>query len=112
MRADALLDARRFDEEFRNFWTNGSYYCILAGLGELPRPLPTLKYRPQSRAGAEAIFVEVARRQQELVSTLPSTYEYLRKLYGLDEPDSFALERTVNTADGAVAIADLPRLVL
>jgi tryptophan halogenase len=72
-----------FDAEFRNFWTNGSYYCIYAGLGLLPdRPLPALRHKLSSVREAEPAFAEVKRRQRELVQTLPSTYEFLRALHG------------------------------
>jgi tryptophan 6-halogenase len=72
-----------FEEEFRNFWTNGSYYCIFAGLGFLPeRPLPILRYKPSSVAQAEPLFKAVEGRQRELVKTLPTNYDYLRTLHG------------------------------
>ncbi|WP_433234933.1 tryptophan halogenase family protein [Actinomadura nitritigenes] len=72
-----------FEEEFRNFWTNGSYYCIFAGLGFLPeRPLPLLRYKPSSVARAEPLFKAVEDRQRELVETLPTNYDYLRALHG------------------------------
>jgi tryptophan halogenase len=72
-----------FENEFRNFWTNGSYYCIFTGLGVLPdRTLPVLTHKPASIAAAEPMLAEVRRRQQELVSTLPTAYEYLRDFHG------------------------------
>ncbi len=72
-----------FEAEFRNFWTNGSYYCIFAGLGVVPeRPLPALLYKAESCRQADPLFAEVKREQAELVRTLPTTYEYLRKLHG------------------------------
>jgi len=72
-----------FEEEFRNFWSNSNYYCIFAGLGLLPdHPLPALAHRPESVQGAEAIFDLVGQRQQELLDTLPTNYEYLRQLHG------------------------------
>jgi tryptophan halogenase len=72
-----------FEAEFRNFWTNGSYYCIFAGLGLLPdKPLPALGYRPESVAGAEPLFERVKREQRELVESLPSNHEYLKRLHG------------------------------
>ncbi|MCX4671920.1 tryptophan 7-halogenase [Streptomyces sp. NBC_01381] len=41
-----------FDAEFRNFWTNGSYYCIFSGLGLQPEhPLPALLHRTESLEG-------------------------------------------------------------
>lgn len=71
-----------FEAEFRNFWTNGSYYCILAGLGHLPdAPLPLIAYKPDSAAKAEPIFEEIKRQQRSLVKSLPSNYEYLRQLH-------------------------------
>ncbi len=72
-----------FEAEFRNFWTNGSYYCIFSGLGLEPdAPLPTLAHRPESVAGAEPLFETVKRQQQNLLETLPSAYDYLRRLHG------------------------------
>ncbi len=74
-----------FEAEFRNFWTNGSYYCILTGMGVEPdRPLPML--RPQAgvrSAAADALFANVKQEQEHLAATLPSNYEYLRRLHGL-----------------------------
>ncbi|MCP2258520.1 tryptophan halogenase [Streptoalloteichus tenebrarius] len=71
------------DLDFRKVWTNGNYYCVLAGLGALPdRPMPLLAHRPDSVASAAARFAEVRRRQRELVTTLPSHYEYLCRLHG------------------------------
>jgi tryptophan halogenase len=69
--------------EFRNFWTNGSYYSIFAGLGFHPeRPLPALSYKPESVGAAQRLFDEVQERQRQLVATLPSNYAYLRQLHG------------------------------
>jgi tryptophan 6-halogenase len=74
-----------FDTEFRNFWTNGSYYAILTGMGLVPgHPLPVLSYKPDSVKAAERLFEEVRRKQQELVATLPSLHEYLRVLHGAE----------------------------
>ncbi|TDD59257.1 tryptophan 7-halogenase [Kribbella antibiotica] len=74
---------KNFEAEFRNFWTNNNYYCVLAGLGVLPdRPMPALAYRPESVAGAEPLFAELRRKQEALVESLPSTYEYLTHFHG------------------------------
>ncbi len=74
-----------FDAEFRNFWTNGSYYCIFAGLGFLPdRPLPMLAYKTEAVQQAEQLFAEVKCQQKELLATLPSNYDFLRKLHAED----------------------------
>ncbi|MEU8354208.1 tryptophan halogenase family protein, partial [Streptomyces sp. NPDC048845] len=73
-----------FEAEFRNFWTNGSYYCIFAGLGLMPRaPLPLLAYKPQSAAQADLLFADIKKRQRETADSLPSTYELLRQLHGV-----------------------------
>lgn len=70
------------ENEFRNFWTNGSYYCILAGLGLLPdHPLPALMYKPDSIRAADATFKRISDEQRELVRSLPSNYEFLRRLH-------------------------------
>jgi tryptophan halogenase len=71
-----------FEAEFRNFWSNSNYYCIFAGLDFLPEhPLPALAFRPAAIQHAQAMFDDIKRRQSELVSTLPSTYEYLCHLH-------------------------------
>jgi tryptophan 7-halogenase len=71
-----------FDNEFRNFWTNGSYYCIFAGMGFLPdRPLGRLSYRPAAVAEARRIFADIKKRQDELARTLPTNYEYLSRFH-------------------------------
>jgi hypothetical protein len=71
-----------FEAEFRNFWTNGSYYCIFSGLGVKPDDhLPILAHRPASIDAAEAAFDEVGSRQKALLASLPSNYEYLRTLH-------------------------------
>ncbi|GAA4548843.1 tryptophan halogenase family protein [Amycolatopsis samaneae] len=75
------------EAEFRNFWTNGSYYCVLAGLGHLPtRPLPLVAHRQQGIERAGELFADIRRRQAELLDTLPSNYEYLRSLHRAGEP--------------------------
>jgi tryptophan halogenase len=72
-----------FDAEFRNFWTNGSYYCVFAGLDFLPdHPMPALTYRPDAVHAADPMFADIKRGQQELLAELPSTYEYLCHLHG------------------------------
>ncbi|MEV0677486.1 tryptophan halogenase family protein [Actinosynnema sp. NPDC050436] len=72
-----------FDAEFRNFWNNSNYYCIFAGLDRLPdHTLPALAARPEVLDSAEAVFADIKRKQEELLATLPSTYEYLKQLHG------------------------------
>lgn len=74
---------RRFEIEFKNYWTNGSYYCILGGLGREPKhTLPMLSYRPGSLERAEQLFLKVQARAAELKAKTPTNYEYLRRLHG------------------------------
>jgi tryptophan halogenase len=72
-----------FEAEFRNFWTNGNYYCIFAGMGWVPEePLPALRYRPDSRSRAEVHFEEIRRQAEDLRTRLPTNLEFLRRLHG------------------------------
>jgi hypothetical protein len=74
-----------FDIEFDNFWTNGSYYAIFAGLGVVPdHPFPLLTYKMESIAAAEPYFKSIKRDQERLVGSLPTCYEFLRKLHRKD----------------------------
>jgi len=71
-----------FEAEFNNFWTNGSYYCILAGMGVLPEhPLPALTHKPESIRAAALLFETVKQKQRDLVAILPSNYDSLRRLH-------------------------------
>jgi tryptophan 6-halogenase len=80
--ADAASYYGNFENEFRNFWTNGSYYAIFAGLGVLPdHNLPALAHKPASMAAAEPMLANVRKRQQELAAALPTSYEYLRAFH-------------------------------
>ncbi len=72
-----------FEAEFRNFWTNGSFYCILAGMGWVPdQPLPSIRYRPEARARAEQLFAKIQQKSAELRATLPTNRDFLRQLHG------------------------------
>lgn len=82
---DSSVYYANFDIEFDNFWTNGSYYSIFAGLGVVPdRPFPLLTYKTASIAAAEAYFAGIKRDQERLVSSLPTCYEFLNKLHHRD----------------------------
>jgi tryptophan halogenase len=71
-----------FEAEFRNFWSNANYYCVFAGLELLPdHSLPLLSHRSDFRMSVESAFADVRRRRDELLETLPSTYDYLRQLH-------------------------------
>lgn len=81
--ADEATYYTNLDAEFRNFWTNGSYYCILTGLNVLPdRPLPALSHKPDSVKQGALLLAGVKRQQQALLDSLPTNYEYLRALHG------------------------------
>jgi tryptophan halogenase len=80
--ADAYYD--NFDWEFRNFWTNSSYYCILAGMGSYPdHAAPGIRHQtPLSLERAAEAFRSLKRQSAELAATLPTNYEFLRQLHG------------------------------
>lgn len=72
-----------FEAEFRNFWTNGSFYCVLAGMDSYPdRTLPRVRQAVASQRKAAAMFAELKRESAELAATLPTTYEFLCQLHG------------------------------
>jgi flavin-dependent dehydrogenase len=72
-----------FEWEFRNFWTNSSFYCMLAGMGWMPnQPLPRIRYSQESLAKAEKMFADIKRESAEFQAKLPSCHQYLRKLHG------------------------------
>ena len=71
-----------FDCEFHNFWTNGSYYCILTGMGLYPeQPLGRLAYRAEAVESSKQLFRRIREQQQVLVNTLPSCHDYLRDFH-------------------------------
>jgi tryptophan 7-halogenase len=73
---------RKFEAEFKNYWTNGSYYCILAGLGREPRhTLPLLAYRSDKQEKAELLFANIRSRAAEATRRTPTNYEFLRRLH-------------------------------
>jgi tryptophan 6-halogenase len=68
-----------FEEEFRNFWNNGNYYCIFTGLGFLPeKPLPRLAHMPDACQAADAAFSQIKHDQQELLDSVPTTRDLIR----------------------------------
>jgi tryptophan halogenase len=72
----------QFEVEFKNYWTNGSYYCILAGLGREPkRALPLLAYRMDRQVKAEQIFAKIKNRAAEARLKTPTNYEFLCRLH-------------------------------
>ncbi|MFC3452601.1 tryptophan halogenase family protein [Amycolatopsis speibonae] len=72
-----------FEAEFRNFWSNANYYCVLAGIDYLPEhTLPLLEFRTDAIEQARAMFADIKRQQAELTAVAPSTYDYLCQLHG------------------------------
>jgi len=71
-----------FETEFRNFWTNSSYYCIFAGMGWLPdTPMAKIRYRPEAIERSKKMFADIKHRAAELKSKMPTMYDYLRLLH-------------------------------
>lgn len=84
---DAAAYYGNFETEFRNFWTNSSFYCILAGLGYYPdTPLPKLRYNERGIEQSKKMFAEMKGRTAEWQHKLPTTYEYLRAFHGGRSP--------------------------
>jgi hypothetical protein len=78
-----------FDWEFRNFWTNSSFYCILSGLGVVPdQPYPRIRYSEDSLSKADEVFQDIKRRSADLQAKLPTNYEFLRQLHGQHQRDA------------------------
>jgi tryptophan halogenase len=71
-----------FDYEFRNYWPNSSYYCILTGMGVLPdRVCPLIEHQSRAIDKAEEIFADIRQRADLLLDSLPSMHEYLNVLH-------------------------------
>lgn len=82
---DAAAYYDNFETEFRNFWTNSNYYCILSGMGWMPdAPLPVVRYTPTNVAAAMTSFDQINQRSLALRARLPSNYQFLRTLHGPD----------------------------
>lgn len=62
------------------FWSDGGYHCVLAGLGFLPGR-PPAGLRREAIESAEAVFAGIKREQRELVHTAPPLFDYLRQLH-------------------------------
>jgi tryptophan halogenase len=71
-----------FEVEFRNFWTNSNYYCILSGMGWMPdAPSTMILYNQEAIEKAERMFADLERATAGLKAMLPSCYEYLQVLH-------------------------------
>lgn len=81
--SDAESYYGNFECEFRNFWTNSNFYCVMAGMGWAPkRALPWVRLRPDSQRKAELEFDLIKARSVSLRDTLPSNHAYLSQLHG------------------------------
>lgn len=81
-----LLDVdayyRNFDWEFRNYWTNSSFYCILGGLGLVPeQSYPRIRYSESSLRKADELFRKVKQEAAELKAKLPTNHAFLQHLH-------------------------------
>ncbi|MCB0064470.1 MAG: tryptophan 7-halogenase [Caldilineaceae bacterium] len=75
-----------FENEFRNFWTDGNYYCIFSGMGVLPeRPYAPLADQLDAIEAAKRIFADIKQKQQTWLAQLPTNYEYLRHLHAQEQ---------------------------
>jgi tryptophan 7-halogenase len=76
--SDATDYYSTFDYEFRHFWPNASYYCVLAGMGIYPNQVPPLLLDNASLiAKSDTIFSDIQRQAITLAKQLPSTHEFL-----------------------------------
>jgi Tryptophan halogenase len=77
---DAQLYYSNFEEEFRNFWNNSNYYCVLAGLGLVPdAPSPRVTHMPSAIESVEEVFASIKAEQSRLLAELPSCHEFLKQ---------------------------------
>ena len=81
--ADADSYYGNFETEFRNFWKNSNFYCVMAGMGVMPeQSLPNIRLRPESQRKAEAEFEAIKRKSAELQASLPTNHQFLKQLHG------------------------------
>jgi len=72
-----------FECEFRNFWTNSNFYCVMAGNGAVPESsLSWIRLRPESQRKAEQEFAAIKAKSAELKASLPSNHQFLKQLHG------------------------------
>lgn len=70
-----------FDIEFSNFWTNSNYYCMFTGFKSYPNSVyPKILYDNKYDKARE-YMQELKKREDNLLESLPSTYEYLKHLH-------------------------------
>jgi tryptophan 7-halogenase len=70
------------DNEFHNFWTDGSYYSVLSGLGFLPEQSNSyIYYHPDEVEESFTVLKKIKHKQKELLASLPTHHEYLKQLH-------------------------------
>ncbi len=75
-----------FGVQFDNFWTNTNYQSILCGVDCLPKvALPLLHYRSDIVEKGEVLFKKLERESRHLLRSLPSQFDYLKKIYSASE---------------------------
>lgn len=73
-----------FASQFDNYWTNTNYLSILCGVEYLPeKSLALLNYRDDIMRRGNEILNEIALNAHHVTASLPSQYEYLKKMYGM-----------------------------
>jgi len=88
-----------FENEFRNYWTNSSFYCVLEGLGQVPdHPYPRIRYSEASRSKAEQAFADIKHVSRKLLNTLPSNHRFLQKLHSGEELSTEAVTKPAPVA--------------
>lgn len=84
-----------FGVQFESFWTNTNYQSILCGVDWLPETaLPLLHYRHDIMQKGNELIAQNQIESKKLIDSLPSQYEYLRKIYSLQD-DSMMAETEV-----------------
>ena len=79
---DAAGYYSNFEYEYRNFWTNGSYYCVLAGMGVYPDAVyPKLLYDETAQRDADRVIQDIQREAVALKEKLPTNYQFLQALH-------------------------------
>lgn len=77
--ADAYYN--NFDYEFRNFWTEGSYYAVLTGMGVYPEQVHESLRGEQEPHAIQQLFSTVKERGARAAEVLPSHRDFLVSLY-------------------------------
>ena len=82
-----------FGVQFDNFWTNTNYQSILCGVEVLPdTALPLLNYRDDIMKKGEELFKQYQLESQRLIKTLPSQFDYLSKIYTIQNKNELCPE--------------------